>query len=189
MFAVIEIDAQFIADWQGFFSMTAGTGAGLAGLVFVALSLHQKGIRAHPPYRYRARSSLASMMGVFVVSSLMLFPRQTSGWLGLESLAVIAADGLFLIVSFLRARKAVAKVPMGLALLRPYQMRTIMAVGVCLFGMVGAAMVWAGMEAGFYIVATFCVVTMVWVVINTWALVIGITEDDESHASSAAKQR
>ena len=46
------MDAQTIADWRGFFGMAAGTAAGLAGLVFVALSLHLKGIRAHPPYRY-----------------------------------------------------------------------------------------------------------------------------------------
>ena len=54
--------------------MTAGTAAGLAGLVFVALSMHLKGIRAYPPYRYRAGSSLASMMAIFVLSSLVLFP-------------------------------------------------------------------------------------------------------------------
>ena len=75
MVAATEIDVAIIADWQGFFGMAAGTSAGLAGLVFVALSMHQKGIRAYPPYRYRARSSLASMMMVFVLASLVLLPR------------------------------------------------------------------------------------------------------------------
>ncbi len=187
MFAAIEIDVQIIDDWRGFFSMVAGTAAGLAGLVFVALSMHQKGIRAHPPYRYRARSSLASMMMIFVLSSLVLFPRQADEWLGLEELVVIGADGAFLIWSFLRARKAVAKQPLGLTLLRPYQIRTTLAVGLCLFGMGGAALLWAGLEAGFYVLAVFSVVTMVWVVINTWALVIGITDEDGSNASSGAK--
>jgi hypothetical protein len=55
-----------------------------------------------------------------------------------------------------------------------------------LVGIVGAALVWAGLEAGFYILAAFCVVTMVWVVINTWALVLGIT-DEEGSGSSAGK--
>src|SRR5438045_3288154 len=116
-----EMDAQIIADWRTFFGMTAGTAAGLAGLVFVALSLHLKGIRAYPPYRYRTVSSLASMMLVFVVSSLVLFPKQTSEWLGLEELVAIGALCAFLIWSFLGARQAVAKLPLGLTHLRPYQ--------------------------------------------------------------------
>src|SRR5690349_1272379 len=123
MFGATEIDAQIIAGWQRFFAMAAGTSAGLAGLVFVALSLHLKGIRAYPPYRYRSGSSLSSMMTVFVVSSLMLFPKQTSGWIGLGALLVIGANCILLIWSFLSARRAVAKLPLGLTLLRPYQMR------------------------------------------------------------------
>jgi hypothetical protein len=182
-----QIDAQIIADWRVFFGMAAGTAAGLAGLVFVALSLHLKGIRAHPPYRYRAGSSLSSMMVIFVVSSLVLFPRQTSEWLGLEELVVIGAEGAFLTWTFLRTREAVAKLPQGLTLLRPYQIRTTLAVGLCLFGMAGSALVWAGQEAGFYILAAFSAVTMVWVVINTWALVIGITDEDEGNSSSDDK--
>jgi hypothetical protein len=183
------VDAQTIIDWQGFFGMAAGTSAGLAGLVFVALSLHLKGIRSYPPYRYRAGSSLSSMMAVFVVSSLVLFPRQTNEWLGLEELVVIGANGALLTWSFVRAREAVAKLPLGLTLLRPYQMRTMLAVALSLVWMVGAALLWAGLEAGFYMLAAFSVVTMVWVVVNTWALVIGITDEDEGKESSGAKEK
>jgi hypothetical protein len=167
--------------------MAAGTSAGLAGLVFVALSMHQKGIRAHPPYLYRTRSSLASLMLVFVVSSLVLFPRQPSEWLGLEEVVAIGAQCAFLIWSFLRVRDDMAKLPMGLTLLRPYRIRTTLAVVVCLLWMVGGALVWAGLEAGFYVLAAFSVVTMVWVVINSWALVIGITDEGGSNGSSGAK--
>jgi hypothetical protein len=187
MFGAPEIDAQVIAEWRGFFGMAAGTAAGLAGLVFVALSMHLKGIRVYPPYRYRARSSLASMMLIFVVSSLVLFPSQPSAWLGLEELVVIGADAVFLTWSFLRARAAVAKLPLGLARLRPYQIRTILAVGLCLIGMAGSALVGLGQAAGFYILGAFSIVTMLWVVINTWALVLGITEEEESNGSSGVK--
>jgi hypothetical protein len=187
MFGVTEIDAQIIAEWREFFGMAAGTAAGLAGLVFVALSMHLQGIRAYPPYRYRARSSLASMMMVFVVAGLVLLPRQTSAWLGLEELVVIGADGAFLAWSFLRARAAVAKRPLGLALLQPYQRRTILAVGLCLVGMGGAALVVAGLGAGFYVLAAFSMTTMVWVVINTWALVMGITDEDGSKSRAGGK--
>jgi hypothetical protein len=187
MFAATEIDAQTIADWQGFFGMTAGTAAGLAGLVFVALSMHQRAIRAYPPYRYRAGTSLASMMMIFAVSSLVLFPKQTNAWLGLEVLVVIGAIGAFIAWNFLQARRAVAKLPLGLTLVRPYQRRTILAVGTSLIGMLGAALIWAGLEAGFYVLAVFSIVTMVWVVINTWALVLGITTEDESKGNAEAK--
>ena len=77
--------------------------------------------------------------------------------------------------------------PMGLTLLRPYQIRTILAVALCLVGMVAGALVWAGVAAGFYILAVFSIVTVVWVVINTWALVIGITDEDGGGESSGAK--
>ncbi len=187
MFGATEIDAQILAEWRGFFGMAAGTAAGLAGLVFVALSLHLKGIRADPPYRYRARSSLASMMLVFVVSSLVLLPRQPSAWVGLEALVVIGADGAFLTWSFLRARAAVAQRQGGLRRLRPYQRRTTLAVGLCLFGMGGAALVGTGLEAGFYVLAAFSVVTMVWVVINTWALVLGIADEEGSNGRAEGK--
>ena len=153
----------------------------------MALSLHLKGIRAYPPYRYRVGSSLASMMLVFVVSILVLFPRQTSEWLGLEELVVIGANTAFMIWSFLGARKAVAKLPLGLTLLRPYQMRTVLAVALSLFWMVGAVLVWAGLEVGFYILAVFSIVTMVWVVINSWALVIGITDEDEDKVKMSSE--
>src|SRR4051812_7976022 len=189
MFGATELDAKIIAGWLTFFGMAAGTSAGLAGLVFVALSMHLKGIRAYPPYRYRVGSSLASMMMVFVLSSLVLFPGQTSESLGLEALVVIGADGVFLVRSFLQARTAVSKWPMGLTLLRPYQMRTMLAVGLCVFGMAGAALLWAGREAGFYVLAVFSIITVVWVVINTWALVLGITDEGEDHTSFEAKQR
>jgi len=184
MFELAEIDAQIIADWRGFFGMAAGTAAGLAGLVFVALSMHLKGIRAYPPYRYRARSSLASMMMIFVVASLVLLPRQTSAWLGLEEVVAIGAVGAYLAWSFLRAREAVTKLPLGRRFVRPYQQRTILAVGTSLVGMVGGALVGVGSDAGFYVLAGFSLVTMVWVVINTWALVMGITDEDAGPARS-----
>jgi hypothetical protein len=183
MFTSAEIDAQAIADWRPFFGMAAGTAAGLAGLVFVALSMHLKGIRAHPPYRYRAQSSLASMMLIFVVSGLVLFPKQTGSWLGAEELVAIAGDSAFIIWSFAKARAAVAKMPMGLTSLRPYQMRTTLAVLLSVIGMAGAALVWSGLEAGLYVLAAFSIVVMVWVVINSWALVVGITDEDEEKGS------
>lgn len=182
MFEAAAIDAQTITSWQGFFTMAAGASAGLAGLVFVALSMHLKGIRNYPPYQYRTRSSLASMMLIFVLSSLMLFPAQTREWLGLEWLIVIGADGAFLIWTFLQARKAVAKHPHGLTSIQPYQRRTTLAIVTCLFGMLGASLVWAGLEVGFYIVAIFSIITMVWVVINAWALVVGIAEEETSES-------
>ena len=127
------------------------------------------------------------MMVVFVVASLVLLPRQTSDWLGLEELGVLGGECAFLLWDFRRTRKAVASRRWGLTFLRPYQLRTTLAVGVALVGMVGAALVWAGWEAGFYLLAGFSVVTMVWVVINTWALVLGITDEADSSDSAEAQ--
>jgi hypothetical protein len=77
-------DPQLIAGWQPFFTVTGGAAAALAGLLFVALSIHAPEIAEHPPFRYRALATLSIPLVVLVVSALALVPRQTGRSLGLE---------------------------------------------------------------------------------------------------------
>jgi hypothetical protein len=73
----VDADPQLIAGWQPFFAVSAGAAAALAGLLFVALSIHAQEIAEHPPFRYRALAMLSIPTVVLVVPGLMLLPRQT----------------------------------------------------------------------------------------------------------------
>jgi NAD(P)-dependent dehydrogenase (short-subunit alcohol dehydrogenase family) len=44
--------------WQAFFGAVAAASAALAGLFFVAISLHPNEIASHPVLRYKARANL-----------------------------------------------------------------------------------------------------------------------------------
>ena len=79
----VDADPQLIAGWQPFFAVSAGAAAALAGLLFVALSIHAREIAEHPPFRYRALATLSIPLVVLVVSGLVLLRRQTR-FLGLE---------------------------------------------------------------------------------------------------------
>jgi hypothetical protein len=77
MLSGLDIDPECIAGWQPFFIMAGGAAAALAGLLFIALSIHVREIAAHPAFRYRALATLSIPLVVLVVSGLALLPRQT----------------------------------------------------------------------------------------------------------------
>jgi hypothetical protein len=186
MFGSTDIDSQVIAEWRPFFSMTAGAAAGLAGLLFVALSLHLRGITANPAYRYRARATLSVSILIFVISGLVLLPRQTGIWLGIEELVAIALQIGMLIWGISEVRAAAMKRTSELASTRPYQIRTAVGLVLGLVAMVGAVLLLVGIEFGLYILAFFCLVVLVWMVINSWALVVGIADEERSSGSGSA---
>ena len=99
----VDADPQLIAGWQPFFAVSAGAAAALAGLLFVALSIHAREIAEHPPFRYRALATLSIPLVVLVVSGLVLLPRQTR-FLGLEELVPLVLQGYGVLVWFRQAR-------------------------------------------------------------------------------------
>lgn len=76
------------AAWQIFYAAIAGAAAGLTGLLFVALSLHQQAIVAHPASRGRARETLGGFISLLVIAILVLIPGQGRRLLGIELLVV-----------------------------------------------------------------------------------------------------
>ena len=51
--------------WRDYFVMVGGGSAALAGLVFVAMTLHLDDIVHHPVHRHRARTILTGFTAVF----------------------------------------------------------------------------------------------------------------------------
>jgi hypothetical protein len=71
------------ADWTGFFSAEVGASAGLAGLIFVAVSINLAQIVKETHLVSRSAKALLSLMGVLFASSLCLvpdMPRVILGW-------------------------------------------------------------------------------------------------------------
>jgi modulator of FtsH protease len=76
------------ADWTGFFSAEVGASAGLAGLIFVAVSINLAQIVKETHLVSRSAKALLSLMGVLFASSLCLIPNMSRLILGYELTAL-----------------------------------------------------------------------------------------------------
>lgn len=76
------------ADWTGFFSAQVGASAGLAGLIFVAVSINLAQIVKETHLVSRSAKALLSLMGVLFASSLCLIPNLNRAILGYELTAL-----------------------------------------------------------------------------------------------------
>ena len=166
---MLDADPLMIAGWQPFFTVAGGAAATLAGLLFVALSIHVREIAEHPAFRYRALATLSIPLVVLVVSGLALLPRQTGRSLGLEEVVPLALQIWAVLVWFGRARGS-------MRMERRYALRTAVGVALIVVAIGGAALLAVGMELGLGVLAAFCLVSLVWMAFNSWALLFAIAD-------------
>src|SRR5262249_60153421 len=100
--------------WHDYFLATSGASAALAGLLFVAISLHIRYIATGPVYRNTSRGSVIGLVNVLVLSLVALVP-QPAGWLGLElvgiAAAFIAVYGAYELASIRRSAWRIRRAP------------------------------------------------------------------------------
>jgi modulator of FtsH protease len=82
------LSLESIAEWNTFLAVQAGAAATLTGLVFVAFSINQSKIMTYPGLPGRAAESILQLMEVFLVSSVVLVPRQAERTLAVDILAI-----------------------------------------------------------------------------------------------------
>ena len=70
--------------WQNFYVMTGGASAALAGLLFVAMSLHARAIMQDRFFSNRAVGTLMSLATQLLISGAVLIPGQPIWLLGVE---------------------------------------------------------------------------------------------------------
>ncbi|HJP85697.1 MAG TPA: hypothetical protein VJ852_06885 [Gemmatimonadaceae bacterium] len=165
------LNSDLLTEWRPFFLMVAGASASLAGLIFVALSLHARQISTFQLYRYRARLSLSSVMAVLVIASLVLIPRQSALELGVKEAFPLAVTIGVLVFGLLELR--------GIreAARRPYILRTTIGLVLALVMSVGNILLATGRALGLQILGLCCLLFLPWMVHNAWALVIGLTDE------------
>jgi hypothetical protein len=77
-----------VADWSNFLIAETGAAAALAGLIFVAVSINLSKIIEYQGVAGRAAEALALLIGVLLIGTLGLAPKQSGIILGSEFVAV-----------------------------------------------------------------------------------------------------
>ncbi len=98
-------DQSLAQAWQPFFMALAGASATLAGLVFVAVSLHPQATLAHPLMRVRALVAALGFLLAVAWSLIMLAPARTAPLASLLLLTVGIVGAISLVYQEIKARK------------------------------------------------------------------------------------
>ncbi len=156
--------------WRDLYVMLGTSAAALIGLLFVATSLHLDDLVRNPAYHTRAYNQTRYLVLLLVEAVFVLVP-QPPALFGAE-VALLNAVGISLplsnIYSFVYKNKAAA-VPGGWAIGRA--LRYIVAFAI---GMVGGAMIAAGLGWGIYLVTAGHVLLLVAVIDNAWSIMVGV---------------
>jgi len=158
--------------WHDAYLMLGGAGAVLTGLVFVALSIHLRAIRADRFQLWRGHYLTFGLIYLTVVAALVLIPGQGDNALGIELLvggvvgAVVTGVPLVRMTSNVRLtlgfRARVVSVALAIAL--------NLTAGVSLIARRGG---------GLYFLIAALLLALVTNVSGAWALLVGLTGDEE----------
>jgi hypothetical protein len=160
--------------WHDYFVMVGGGAASLAGLVFVAMSLHLSDITADPAHRHRARTILIALTTVFIRCGLVLMGGQSARAVGVEIFGVIV--GVEVVVSRSLQRALRGSGPEQHAVLS----RTL-GYGVCLVvEQTGAAILFFGHAWGLYLVGVGMMASVLFIVSGAWLLLVGVESPSRS---------
>jgi len=158
------------ADWRDFFGASAGASAALAGLIFVALSVNIARILEFEHLPARAAAAMGALMLILTASLATLAP-QPSWALGVEVMVLTVLAWLMQVGSARDSSKASLKYG------RPPREH----VSEIVFGQVqmapfaiGAGLLIAGYDVGFYCLAGGAVAIFILAVVNAWVLLVEI---------------
>ena len=162
--------------WHEFFVVTGGAAAALAGLVFVAVTLHLRAITGHPGHRHRARTIVTSLGQILVASLIVLVPTFDHVGAGIALTFVTGA----LLYETLKSTVQIAPMlrrwrrdPIA----RTIAIRTTIGDTSMLIGFVGAIAVVAGNGVGLSLVGADMIVRFGLAVAGAWLLIVAVSEE------------
>jgi len=156
--------------WANFFIAAASASAALAGLVIVAVSVNVARILEFPHLPFRAAVTIARLILILVTSMAALIPQGVRA-LGAELLILAATCWVLGLQSSRRSAKAHAE------LHRPRFESLLEAVGgevQVLPFVLGAVLLLAGRDAGYYAVAAGVIAIFIFSTLNAWVLLVEI---------------
>ena len=105
-------DQLIVEQWQPFFMTLAGASAALAGLVFVAMSLHPREILSQPVMRARAFASAFGFLVGVTLALIMLLPARTAPFGSV--LLIVVGVGVAIVIAYRQflVRNAGASIPL-----------------------------------------------------------------------------
>lgn len=159
-----------MTGWESFFGAQVGASAALAGLIFVGISINLTRILSLPgAISNRGLQSLALLMAILVVSSLMLLPGQPLTAAGVEALLVaLAAWGIVTLID-IRARHSI---PEGFG--RTFALNTVLNQIAGLLYVAGGILVIAQGAAGLYWLAAAILFAYIKAIEDAWVLLVEI---------------
>jgi modulator of FtsH protease len=179
--------------WHDYFLATSGASAALAGLLFVAISLHIRYIATDPQYRGISGGALIGLVNVLVVSLVPLVA-QPSGWLGPELVGIgagsIAAGAAYQLAAIRRPylTQPSTRDPGhptrsawrlgGWHVRRSNLQRSGLGYLLSLGGVVAGLSITFRVGPGLYILALILVVVLVWSLWDAWVLLLGIADEE-----------
>jgi modulator of FtsH protease len=156
------------SEWTDLFVAAAGSGAALAGLVFVAVSINIDRILKLAGIPARALGTVLTLLTVVCVSIAALIPGQDTTALGVELLALAGVFAGFSIVLFRRSL-ADHQAPRGNIIGRLF----VEAIAVIPM-LVGSISLLAESGGGLYWIAGGIIGAIVAAVANAWVLLVEI---------------
>lgn len=157
--------------WQSFFVMVGSGTAALAGLVFVAMTLHPDIIVDDDAHRYRAIGTLSGFIGVFMTCALALMGDLGHVALGIEWLILAIIGGCIYSTGYITTHKRYDRSE-GLSL-----WRTLGGDACYAIQMIGAVMFIAGNKVGLYVACIGMVSLFIWLVSGAWLLLVGVERE------------
>jgi len=158
-------------QWNNFFVMVGGGAAGLAGLIFVAMSINHVIIIQNTTHKNRAINMLTGFTAIFMASSLALIGNQSLEMLGFEWLV------LWLIATVIFVRGYVIAIRSGMSSVGLKAPRLAGGTMCYLAEVVSAICLILGYRLGLYIAAVAIIVLFAFLISGAWLLMIGIYED------------
>lgn len=162
--------------WHDFFLVTGSAAAALAGLVFVAVTLHLSAITGHPGHRHRARTMVASLGQILLASLIILIPTLDHIGAG-AALALVTGSLLY------ETLKSTVQIAPTLRrwrrdpVARTIAIRTTIGDVSMLVGFGGAIAVLAGYGPGLSLVGADMVVRFGLAIAGAWLLIVAVGDE------------
>ena len=162
-----------VSAWQNFFIVTGGAAAALAGLLFVAMSLHANRIMGNRFFSSRAIGTLTSLASQLLISGAALIPGQPLFLFGAE---VEAAALFFVALLTLQILTRGPDVPSVAARWTHRLMETVGGtIWLVLFNAAGVSLLLRA-GGGLYLLAAVMFFMFAWNIYIAWILITEVSE-------------